>query len=82
MKHFMPTNGIYLYERRAGDDTVIVMMNGRDEANDVDMTRYLEIMPEGKKYKDILTGEIIEPITAVRKYRFAPREVRVLTPVI
>lgn len=82
MKHFMPTNGIYLYERRAGDDTVIVMMNGRDEANDVDMTRYLEILPEGKKYKDILTGEIVEPITADKKYRFAPREVRVLTPVL
>ena len=78
MKHFMPTNGVYLYERRAGDDVVIVMMNGTDETNDVDMSRYLEIIPEGKRYRDILTGEIITPLTTDRIYRFAPREVRIL----
>ncbi|MDE7136499.1 MAG: cyclomaltodextrinase C-terminal domain-containing protein, partial [Muribaculaceae bacterium] len=79
MKHFMPTNGVYLYERRAGDDTVIVMMNGTDSANDVDMTRYMEVIGEGDKFTDILTGETIVPVTADRKYRFAPREIRILT---
>lgn len=79
MKHFMPTNGVYLYERKAGDDTVIVMMNGTDSANDVDMTRYMEVIGEGDKFTDILTGETIVPVTADKKYRFAPREIRILT---
>lgn len=78
MKHFMPTNGVYLYERKAGDDTVIVMMNGTDEVNDADMSRYLEIIPEGQKYGDILTGDILIPINAEHNYKFAPREVRIL----
>lgn len=83
MKHFMPTNGIYLY-RRGGDaktsDEAIVMMNGRDEANEVDMTRYLEIIPEGKKFVDILTGETVIPVTADHKYNFKPRETRIMVP--
>ncbi len=80
MKHFMPSNGIYLYERKAGDDSLIVMMNGNDRENDVDMTRYLEIIPRGKEYRDILTGEIITPVTESGNYKFAPRETRILQP--
>lgn len=78
MKHFMPTNGIYLYQRKGGDDEVIVMMNGRDEANDADMTRYLEVIEEGDKFTDILTGETVIPIKSDKKYNFAPREIRIL----
>lgn len=78
MKHFMPTNGIYLYQRKAGSDEVIVMMNGTDEVNDVDMSRYAEILNEGDKFTDILTGEIVVPMTADKTYSFKPREVRIL----
>lgn len=80
MKHFMPTNGVYMYERRSGDDVAVIMLNGTDETNDVDMTRYLEIIPEGKSYTDILTGERIVPVTQNRRYSFKPREIRILVP--
>lgn len=78
MKHFMPTNGIYLYQRKAGDDEVIVMMNGTDKGNNVDMSRYMEIIGEGDKFTDIITGETIIPVKADKKYNFAPRETRIL----
>lgn len=82
MRHFMPTNGVYLYERayngEDGADKVIVMMNGRDVANKVDMSRYSEIIPEGKAYVDILTGETVTPLDELGEYVFSPREVRVL----
>ena len=81
MKHFIPNNGIYLYQRANGDDKVVVMMNGRDEANEVDMERYQEIIPVGAKYKDVITGEIITVRPESGKYNFAPRETRVLVPV-
>lgn len=78
MKHFMPDNGLYLYERKAGDDSFVVVMNGRDKANAVDMSRYAEIIPEGQKYRDVVTGEtvVLRPENGV--YEFAPRETRVL----
>ena len=81
MKHFIPNNGVYLYQRANGDDKVVVMMNGRDEANEVDMERYQEIIPVGAKYKDVITGEIITVRPESGKYNFAPRETRVLVPV-
>lgn len=81
MRHFMPDNGIYLYQRGSGDDAVLVMMNGRDEANEVDMSRYAEIIPAGKKYKDVITGEIIEVRPQSDKYIFSPRETRVMVAV-
>lgn len=81
MKHFMPTNGVYLYERRAGDDVAVVVMNGTDKENEVDMTRYMEIIPEGARYKDVVTGEEITLIPDSHTYTFAPRETRILVPV-
>ena len=31
MKHFMPDNGVYVYERRLGDRNVIIILNGNNE---------------------------------------------------
>lgn len=56
MTHFMPVDGLYVYERRAGDEAFIVLMNGRDMPLDVDMSRYAEIIPEGVPYRDVITG--------------------------
>lgn len=78
MKHFMPTNGIYLYQRKGGGEEVVIMLNGRDKENEVDMSRYSEILQPGLEYVDILTGEKVIPLTADGKYTFAPRETRIL----
>lgn len=85
MKHFMPTNGLYLYQRLSPDreDEAVVVMNGRDEELKVDMERYLEIIPKGKKFRDVVTGEIIQliPDSDDMTVSFSPREVRILEPV-
>ncbi|MDE6682042.1 MAG: cyclomaltodextrinase C-terminal domain-containing protein, partial [Muribaculaceae bacterium] len=81
MKHFMPDNGVYLYQRGDGEDAVLVMMNGRDVENEVDMTRYKEMIPSGAKYKDVITGEIVTVRPESDKYLFSPRETRVMVPV-
>ncbi len=57
MKHFMPTNGVYLYRRKYGPEEVIVILNGKDEDLALDMSRDAEIIDEGATYTDILTGE-------------------------
>ncbi|MDE6409057.1 MAG: cyclomaltodextrinase N-terminal domain-containing protein [Muribaculaceae bacterium] len=81
MKHFMPDNGVYLYQRGDGEAAVLVMMNGRDVENEVDMTRYKEMIPSGAKYKDVITGEIVTVRPESDKYLFSPRETRVMVPV-
>lgn len=61
MKHFMPTNGVYLYRRKKGPEEVIVILNGKDEDLDLDMSRYAEIIDEGTAYRDIISGEKLVP---------------------
>ncbi len=78
MRHFMPTNGIYLYERSYNGEDVIVVMNGNDSAKSVDMSRYLELLPQGESYRDILTDEQVTLIPASGVYEFKPRETRIL----
>lgn len=78
MKHFMPDNGIYLYRRGEGPEEVIVMMNGRGENVDIDMTRYKEVLVPGQEFVDVITGETVVPWPESGKYSFKPRETRVL----
>lgn len=59
LKHFMPENGVYVYERSYKGKRVVVMMNGTDSENTIDGTIYREIMPEGTTLTDILSGEKI-----------------------
>lgn len=75
LKHFMPTNGIYLYERRLGDKQVIVMLNGNDEEITAEMSRYAEILPIGTQMHDMLTGKAV---TIDSEMTFAPRAILIL----
>lgn len=82
MKHFMPDNGLYLYERHADGDSFVVVMNGKDEPLDVDMSRYSEVIPVGQEYRDVLTGErIVLRESGKSTRRFNSRETRILEPV-
>lgn len=75
MKHFMPTNGLYAYERRLGDRSVVVIMNGTDSELEADMTRYGEILDFEAPYRDVVSGTEIRPEVTMR---FAPRQVLIL----
>lgn len=75
LKHFMPQNGVYAYERRLGDRAVVVLMNGNDAPLDVTMERTAEVLPYGSKWTDILTGTAFE---VPEKMTMKPREILVL----
>lgn len=57
MRHFLPDNGIYVFERRLSGEQVIVVLNGRDEAVETPLARYAEILGDGGDYTDVATGE-------------------------
>lgn len=75
LKHFMPQNGIYAYERRLGDKQVVVLLNGQSEPNTVTMERTLEILPYGKTMRDLVSGK---DVTITEEMTFAPRQVMIL----
>lgn len=75
LKHFMPINCAYVYERRLGDKSVYVIMNGTDEAMDLDMARYAESLPQGTRLKNAMTGaDVVIPETL----QLAPKQTLVL----
>ncbi len=78
MKHFMPDNGLYLYSRKSPGEEVIVILNGLDSENDVDMSRYAELIDEGEEFRDILTGKIIKLRDGSDRFTFDSRAVMLL----
>ena len=75
LKHFMPQNGIYVYQRKLGDKEVTVLMNGRDVPHTVTMERTLEILPYGSRLHNIVNDS---DVTIEKEMTFAPREVMIL----
>lgn len=75
LKHFMPINCAYVYERRLGDRQAVVIINGTDEPMELDMKRYNEIMPQGAKMHRTLGGD---DIVIGETMTLAPRETLLL----
>lgn len=78
LKHFIPEQGVYTYERRLGDDRLVVMMNGNDEPVTIEMAQTEEVLPYGSKMKDVMTGETI---IIEEEMTFAPRALYLLEDV-
>lgn len=75
LKHFMPQNGLYVYQRKLGQKEVTVILNGRDLPLDVEMNRTLEILPYGTRLHDVISGD---DVVITEKMTFAPRAVMIL----
>ncbi len=75
LKHFMPENGIYVYQRKLGDREVTVMLNGNDSPVTTTMERTLEILPYGSQRRDMLTGAAV---TIEPEMTFSPRQIYIL----
>lgn len=56
--HFAPNNGIYTLFRILNDEIVVLILN-KNESIKVDLSTYNELGFEGKKMKNIITGEEI-----------------------
>ncbi|MBD5369850.1 MAG: glycoside hydrolase family 13 protein [Bacteroides sp.] len=75
LRHFMPIDCAYVYERELDGRQVIVAINGTDAPLSLDMKRYAEIMPQGATYHRPLGGA---DITVGDTLTLAPRETLVL----
>ena len=56
MKHFAIRNGFYVYERKYNDSSVVVVMNGTDENQTLNLAPYKEVLPKSEA-TDFITGK-------------------------
>ena len=58
MKHFSICKGVYVYERKYNDKSVVVFMNGTDEKQSLSLVPYREILPSSSA-TDFISGKNI-----------------------
>ena len=75
--HYTPDNQTkcYVYARIAGDDTVLVILNGSDTERELNMARFADVIGKHSFGVDVVTGETVNLTATVR---MAPRGVSVL----
>lgn len=56
MKHFSICKGVYVYERKYNDKSVVVFMNGTDEKQTLSLVPYREILPSSSA-TDFISGK-------------------------
>ena len=59
MKHFSINKGVYVYERKYENKSVVVFMNGTDNEQTISLTPYKEILPSNNA-TDFISGKNIE----------------------
>lgn len=57
-KHFVPQNGVYVYERKYNDKSIVVLLCGSDDNKTIELARYKEILPKSQA-RDIISGNIV-----------------------
>ncbi|GAA4355271.1 glycoside hydrolase family 13 protein [Hymenobacter saemangeumensis] len=66
LMHFVPENGVYTYFRYDEQgNTVMVMMNGSQEAKAVDMARFAERTKDYTAARDVLSGAAVADLQKV-----------------
>lgn len=75
MKHFMPNNGVYVYERRYGDKNFIIILNGTSKDNELTLKHYGEIIGTKKLRKDVITAR---KVLLDDTLKLSPKEVLIL----
>lgn len=73
-KHFIPQDGVYVYERKYGSRSVVVVLNGTDKKKKLELAPYKEVMPSGSA-NDLLSGKNIDLTTSLP---LQPRDVLIL----
>ncbi len=75
LKHFAPTNGVYVYQREYNGKSVVVFLSGTDEEKVIDLSAYKEVLP-ATQAKDIVSENIIN-LTG-KTLTIKPRSVMIL----
>ena len=59
LTHFSIMNNVYVYERKHGERSAVVIMNGSDQPQEISLTPYREVLP-APTATDFLSGRTVE----------------------
>lgn len=65
LMHFVPENGVYVYFRYTATETVMVILNNKEEAQTIPTKRYAERMTGFTSAKNALTEQIITDLNTL-----------------
>ena len=75
MKHFMPRNNVYVYERSYNGKSILVVMNGVNKEVDLDLIHYKEVIGDNSNSRNVLTNSNLQ---LGKTLHLQPKEVLVL----
>jgi glycosidase len=64
-RHFIPTDGIYVYFRYNDKTTVMVVMNNSEETKTIETKRYNEFLKRYKSGSEIISGNTLNDLSKV-----------------
>lgn len=56
LRHFLPENNVYVYFRYTDDERVMVILNGQDDEQELDMSRFIEMTEGYETGRDVVSG--------------------------
>ncbi|HLN53811.1 MAG TPA: glycoside hydrolase family 13 protein [Lentimicrobium sp.] len=73
LKHFIPSNGVYVYFREKGDKRVMVILNNSEKSQALETSHFAECLRDARYGLNVLTGEkftfrgtiLVEPRSAL-----------------
>ena len=74
LKHFIPQNGVYVYERSYNGKSLVVLMNGTSKEQNLELAPYKEIFQKNTA-KDVISDKVINLANTLK---FASRQVYIL----
>lgn len=72
---FCPWKGVYVVARQYQGKNVMTIVNGKNEANELDVARYAEIIGSTEKAKDVATGRTV---LVDKNVKLRPRQTMIL----
>lgn len=72
---FIPWKGVYVIARQYAGKTVMTILNGKRSDNQVEVSRYAEVIGSHTTAKDVITGEAID---LTRNFKLSQRQALVI----
>lgn len=66
LKHFIPHDNLYVYNRKSENESVLIMINNSNESVTVDMARYQEVLEGYDGGRDIISGRDFNDLDTIR----------------
>lgn len=65
MKHFYPQNGVYVYFRQSGSQSVMVILNNSKEGKTIETNRFAECLGNRSSGVDVISGATISLLNKI-----------------